>query len=132
MHSITHGESTIRYMVVRSARRKKTLTITIDSDDNVRVLVPLRAPSIEIEAMVRERADWILAKLAEERPRPRQFLTGEKLHYLGLEYPLVVQLTADPRPVRVLRWRPLQDYLPCIASGRRPARRHQADAPGLV
>ena len=95
--SITHGGSTIRYTVVRSARRKKTLTITIDPGEGVRVLVPLRTPNAEIDAMVRKRAGWILRKLAEERPRPqpRQFATGEKLYYLGREHPLLVQLTTD-------------------------------------
>ena len=93
--SITHEGSTIRYTVVRSARRKKTLTITIDPNDGVRVRVPTRTPNAEIEAIVRKRADWILRKLADERadPQPRRFVTGEKLYYLGRELPLVVQLT---------------------------------------
>ncbi len=98
--SISHGDSTIRYTVVRSRRRKKTLTITIDPGNGVRVLVPARTPNAEIEAIVRKRAGWILRKLAEERPepQPRRFTTGEKLHYLGREVPLVVQLTADQAP----------------------------------
>ena len=98
--SITHEGSTIRYTVVRSSRRKKTLTITIDPGNGVRVLVPTRTPNAEIEAMVRKRAGWILRKLAEERPepRPRRFATGEKLYYLGRELPLVVQLTTGEVP----------------------------------
>ena len=95
--SITHGGSTIRYTVVRSARRKKTLTITIDPGGGVRVLVPLRTPNAEIESMVGKRAGWILRKLAEDRPKaqPAQLATGEKLYYLGRELPLLVQLTTD-------------------------------------
>ena len=98
--SITHEGSTIRYTVVRSARRKKTLTITIDPANGVRVLVPSRTPYAEIESMVRKRAGWILRKLTEERPepRPRRFVTGEKLYYLGRELPLVVQLTTGEPP----------------------------------
>ena len=91
----------IRYTVVRSARRKKTVSITIDPDDSVRVSAPLRTPNAEIESIVRKRADWILAKLAEERPKepePRQLVTGEKLYYLGHELTLVVQLTTDEEP----------------------------------
>ena len=98
LRSIRHGDSRIRYRVVRSARRKKTVTITIDPGDGVRVLAPLRTPNSEIESIVRKRADWILRKLAEERPKepqPRQFVTGETLHYLGRELPLLVQLTTD-------------------------------------
>ena len=98
--SIIHGDSTIRYTVVRSARRKKTLTITIDPDDGVRVLVPLRTPNAEIEAMVRKRAAWVLRKLAEERtePKPKLLETGDTLHYLGREVRLLVQFTSDEAP----------------------------------
>ena len=98
--SIDHGGSTISYTVVRSARRKKTLTITIDPVDGVRVLVPLRTPNAEIESIVRKRAGWILRKLAEDRPEPqhRRFVTGETLYYLGRELPLMVQLTTDRAP----------------------------------
>ena len=98
--SISHRGSIIRYTVLRSARRKKTLTITIDPVDGVRVLVPLRTPNSEIESMVRKRADWILRKLAEERTeaQPRRFVTGETLYYLGRELPLLVQLTTDRAP----------------------------------
>ena len=98
--SIGHRGSIIRYTVLRSARRKKTLTITIDPVDGVRVLVPLRTPNSEIESMVRKRADWILRKLAEERTeaQPRRFVTGETLYYLGRELPLLVQLTTDRAP----------------------------------
>ena len=98
--SVIHEGSTIRYTVVRSSRRKKTLTITIDPGNGVRVLVPSRTPNAEIEAIVRKRAGWILRKLTEERPEPRQrrFVTGDKLYYLGRELPLVVQLTTDRAP----------------------------------
>lgn len=98
--SVIHEGSTIRYRVVRSSRRKKTLTITIDPGNGVRVLVPVRTPNAEIEAIVRKRAGWIRRKLTEERPefQPRRFVTGDKLYYLGRELPLVVQLTTDRAP----------------------------------
>ena len=98
--SITHAGSTIQYTVVRSTRRKRTLTNTIDPSEGVRVLVPLRTPNAEIESMVRKRAGWILGKLAEERPeaQPRRFVTGETLYYLGREFPLMVQHTTDQAP----------------------------------
>ncbi len=98
--SITHEGSTIRYTVVRSARRRKTLTITIDPGNGVRVLVPARTPNAEIEAIVRKRAGWILRKLAEERPEPQRkpLETGDTLHYLGSEVRLLVQFTSDEAP----------------------------------
>ena len=98
--SITHEGSTIRYTVVRSNRRKKTLTITIDPDNGVRVLVPARTPNAEIEAVVRKRAGWIVRKLAEELPQPqlKPLETGDTLHYLGREVRLLVQFTSDETP----------------------------------
>ncbi len=98
--SITHEGSTIRYTVVRSARRKKTLTITIDPGNGVRVLVPARTPNAEIESMVRKRAGWILRKLAEERPQPKlkPLESGDTLHYLGREVRLLVQFTSEVVP----------------------------------
>ena len=117
--SITHEGSTIRYTVVRSARRKKTLTITIDPANGVRVLVPARTPYAEIESMVRKRAGWILRKLTEERPepRPRRFVTGEKLYYLGRELPLVVQLTTGEPPSVSLEADSSQNSVPGGAFG---------------
>lgn len=98
--SIEHDGATIRYTVVRSARRRKTLTITIDPGNGVRVLVPARTPNAEIEAIVRKRAGWILRKFAEERPEPQHkpLETGDTLHYLGSEVRLLVQFTSDEAP----------------------------------
>ena len=100
LRSITHDGSKIRYTVVRSPRRKKTLTITIDPGNGVRVLVPTRTPNAEIEAVVRKRAGWILSKLAEEpqEPQTKPLETGDTLHYLGREVRLLVQLTSDEAP----------------------------------
>lgn len=92
--------SVIRYTVVRSARRKKTVTITLDRDKAVVVAAPLRTRNADIEAIVRKRAGWILRKLREEepRPRPRQLVSGESLLYLGRAVPISVQATFGLTP----------------------------------
>ena len=100
LRSIRLGDSSIRYTVARSARRKKTVSITIHPEKGVQVAAPARTPNLEIESIVRKRAAWILRKLSEDRPRPpaRKFATGETLHYLGREVSLFVQFTHDLAP----------------------------------
>ncbi len=100
LRSIRLGDSRIRYTVVRSARRKKTVSITVHPEKGVLAAAPMRTLDQEIESIVRKRAAWILRKLSEDRPkRPaRQLATGETLYYLGREVSLLVQLTHDPAP----------------------------------
>ena len=98
--SVELDGSVIRYRVVRSARRKKTVTITLDRDRHVVVAAPLKTRNADIEAIVRKRAGWILRKLHEEdsRPQPRQLVSGESLHYLGRAVPISVQTTDGLTP----------------------------------
>ncbi len=98
--SICLGDSGIWYTIVRSARRRKTVSITVHPEKGVLVAAPMRTPDRELESIVRKRAAWILRKLSEDRPRrpARQLATGETLHYLGREVSLLVQFTHDPAP----------------------------------
>ena len=98
--SVRFGDAVIRYRVVRSARRKKTVTITLDRDRSVVVAAPLKTRNSDIEAIVRKRAGWILRKLREEdpRPQPRQLVSGESLYYLGRAVPIHVQTSAGLTP----------------------------------
>jgi hypothetical protein len=81
-------------------RRRRTIGIRID-DDGLFVAAPLRAPWREVEGFVREKAQWILAKLAEraERGRPRVLFgeTGEWLPLFGRE--VMLQVDAGRRAV---------------------------------
>ena len=105
--SVEIDGSVIRYTVVRSARRKKTVAITIDRDRAVVVAAPLKTRNADIEEIVTKRAGWILRKLQEEdpRPQPRQFVSGESLYYLGRAVPIHVQTTFGPTPsVKLEDW----------------------------
>jgi predicted metal-dependent hydrolase len=91
------GRSTIRYHVVRSAKRRRTLQITVDPDDGVVVAVPMRASWADINAFVRQKARWILKTVGQmrEQGRRRGFVSGESLPYLGRPAKLVL----EARPV---------------------------------
>ena len=105
--SVEIDGTVIRYTVVRSARRKKTVAITIDRDRAVVVAAPLKTRNADIEEIVTKRAGWILRKLQEEnpRPQPRQLVSGESLYYLGRAVPIHVQTTFGPTPsVKLEDW----------------------------
>ncbi len=82
---------TIEYRLIRSARRRRTIEITIE-EFGVRVAAPMRTPNAEIEATVREREAWIRRHLAMPRavPRVATYEDGEPLTFLGRATPLLV------------------------------------------
>ena len=88
---------TIDFTIVRSARRKKTIEITLDPERGVLVRSPARTSRTEISDLVRERAAWILSKAHDGilHPKPRSFTDGESLHYLGKEIPIVCTTGED-------------------------------------
>ena len=82
--SVRFGGTTIHYHVRRSARRRKTVDITVDGA-GVQVAAPQDTPDEDVQAIVRRRAPWILAHASEallEAP-PKGFASGETLPYLG-------------------------------------------------
>jgi predicted metal-dependent hydrolase len=86
------GGRAVEYRFAR--RRRRTLGITVDAG-GLRVSAPMRAPWREVEAFLREKERWILAKLDEwaEAPRPAVLrgASGESLPYLGVEHTLEVR-----------------------------------------
>lgn len=72
----------------------------------VRVLAPIDAGPEEVEATLRRKAPWVLAKLAifdDVGPGrvAREFVSGESFHYLGRAYRLRVLPEADVVATRV-------------------------------
>ena len=86
------GGRWIEYRFLR--RRRRTLGITVDGD-GLRVAAPLRAPWREIEAFLREKERWILAKIDEwaNTPRPAllQGASGESLPLFGASHELEIR-----------------------------------------
>src|SRR5258705_1579858 len=86
------GGRLVKYRFAR--RRRRTLGITVDAA-GLRVAAPLRAPWRDIEAFLREKERWILAKLEESSRAPRAEVlrgtSGESLPYLGVGHTLEVR-----------------------------------------
>ncbi|MGD9935802.1 MAG: M48 family metallopeptidase [Dehalococcoidia bacterium] len=78
----------LTYTVIRSARRKRTIQLSVDGD-GVTVRAPLATSRPFIEALLLRRATWIAHRLAT-LPVPLQFVTGEALPFLGRNVPLTV------------------------------------------
>lgn len=91
LNSIRHGDTTITYEVIRSQRRKKTIQTKV-SLKKVRVLAPAHTSDGELEQLIRKQAGWILERRAvlQERPAPKQFVTGDTMPYLGENFELIV------------------------------------------
>ena len=74
----------VEYRFVR--RRRRTLGLTVDAD-GLKISAPLRAPWRDIEGFVREKENWILAKLDEwsVAPKPVRLRgeSGERLPLFG-------------------------------------------------
>ena len=105
--SVRFGGTTIEYHVRRSARRRKTVDITVDGA-GVQVAAPQDTPDEDVRAIVRRRAPWILAHAPETllEALPKGFVSGETLPYLGRNVRMVVVVGDVPSPeVRFDHWR---------------------------
>ena len=104
---VTFGDARIKYQVVRSPRRRKTIEVTVDEPGLVTVAVPVDTPQEQLEATVRRRAAWIIRHdgTTSAAPPPRRFVSGESLPYLGRSVRLTVHRTDDPRVgIRFHHW----------------------------
>ena len=97
--SVEFNGRLIEYTIVRSARRKKTIEITLDPERGVLVRSPARTTRKDIAELVQKRAGWILKHATEDilDPTPRRFTDGERLYYLGEQIPIIADTALDGR-----------------------------------
>jgi len=85
----------VSYQVIRSRKRRKTVSLHIREDGSVIVYAPCSTPAWEIERFVRKKESWISEKLSGRersvRQREERFLPGETFLYLGERYPLEIE-----------------------------------------
>lgn len=81
--------------LIRSRRRRKTLSLRIEEDGRVVLSVPYRTPKGEIQQFLNEKKTWILQKVSERERRIREsrkaFIPGERFLFLGESYPLEIR-----------------------------------------
>ena len=92
------GGRLVEYRFAR--RRRRTLSITVDAS-GLRVSAPLRAPWREIEAFLRDKERWILAKLDDWARAPHapvlRGASGESLPLFGA--PVTLEVGSGARAV---------------------------------
>jgi predicted metal-dependent hydrolase len=104
---VRFGDASIKFRVVRSPKRHKTIEITVDEPGVVTVTAPSDTPPERLEATVRRRARWIVQHngAATAAPPIRRFVSGESLPYLGRSVRLTVHPTSDPKvEIRFHHW----------------------------
>ncbi len=98
MPTFTYGTTSIDY-TVHPQPSKRDCTIAVDWQSGVSVVVPENINPEQIDMVLYKKAPWILRRLAELReihplPAHHEFISGEKLPYLGRQYRLKVH--TDP------------------------------------
>jgi predicted metal-dependent hydrolase len=81
------------YMLVRSKRRRKTMTLRIDRLGRVVIRAPSYTVKKEIDLFFEQNRGWVARRLAERRAiqkmcKPKSFIPGEEFLFLGKFYPL--------------------------------------------
>lgn len=81
--------------LIRSRKRRKTLSLQIQENGRVVLSVPYHTPKGEIERFIEERESWIAKKISEKersiRENKKVFIPGETFLYLGESYPLEIR-----------------------------------------
>jgi len=84
-----------RYQLIRSKKRRKTISLRVKEDGRIIVYAPHHTPNREIEKFVERKQLWISEKLSEQKRNPGpaeiKFLPGEEFLYLGEAFPLRIE-----------------------------------------
>jgi len=85
----------MNYLLVRSKKRKKTISLQVNADGSAVVHAPYRTPQGEIDKFFSAKKNWVVKKLRERENRlkeitPKEYRTGEVFLYLGNPYRLVI------------------------------------------
>ncbi|MEW5895013.1 MAG: SprT family zinc-dependent metalloprotease [Candidatus Omnitrophota bacterium] len=88
-------QGTINFFLLKSDRRT-TIEISVNEDEQVRVVAPVYASYTLVEQFINERAGWILKRIQEvgqanQFVRSRDYNTGNEFLFLGKNYPLYVE-----------------------------------------
>lgn len=87
-------ENGLNFQLIRSKKRKKTISLHIKEDGRIVIYVPYHTPKGEIEKFIKEKQSWIVEKISEKEKFTKQpnkaFIPGEQFLYLGESYPLKI------------------------------------------
>jgi len=85
----------IEYQLMRSKKRRRTISLHVKQDGRVVVYAPFRMSEFEVAKFVAEKRSWIRKRQSEWETSPKrmekEFQPGEGFLYLGDSYPLEIQ-----------------------------------------
>ena len=89
------GDINHKYLLIRSQRRKQTISFSVDPGPNLTVRAPSRTAIREVEEMITQHSEWIQQRMLEIQEQenshpPREYVTGEEIPYMGNLVPLEV------------------------------------------
>jgi len=84
-----------KYEVVRSKKRRKTISLCVGANGTPVIYVPHRTPLPEIDKFIREKESWLWRKIRENEERQKaikakKYASGETFFFLGEPYPLKI------------------------------------------
>jgi predicted metal-dependent hydrolase len=106
MPTFQYGTTTIEYTLQRT-EDKNDISIAVDWMEGVTVVAPAHLVQEDIDGILLKKAPWILDKWyalneIKHPPAPKEFVSGEKLPYLGRHYRIKVKQNQDIERVNVL------------------------------
>lgn len=106
MPTFQFGKTAIEY-TLQQVKGKEDISIVVEWMEGVTVVAPDHLVQEEINRVLRKKATWILDKWnslnkIKRPPAPLEFVSGEKLPYLGRYYRIKVKQNQDIDKVKVL------------------------------
>ena len=104
---LAYGEDRIPYQVSYDESRKSRVAIHVNPDGSVAVDAPLGLSDESIKKAVQKRARWVIGHVREAKARyaqvrPREYVSGEQILYLGRRYMLkVIPVDGKPAPAKL-------------------------------
>lgn len=108
-HEIMYGDEVIHFSLRRQPlRTAQRVAIHVEPDGRVLVDAPESTPLETVLSAVKKRSRWISQHVGAAKERwahilPREYVSGESLHYLGRRYRLKVVVQAGAIPEARMR-----------------------------
>lgn len=105
---LAYGDNRIPYQVTVDETRRSRVAIHVNPDGTVAVDAPPGFSDDSIRAAVQKRARWVVGHVSEARERyahvrPKEYVSGEQVLYLGRRYMLkVISVDGKPGPAKLL------------------------------
>ena len=83
----------INYIVKRSRKRKRTISLQISDNSELVIAAPYFTPVAEINRFVQEKQNWIHKTIQKRKEdsinnKAKEYINGEMFYYLGESFPL--------------------------------------------